>query len=80
MKFPPGLGETDSIVNLDEDIGRMVGGKGPVSPQKRYAEMLRMARGLTGGKTFLPKGVFRFQNHEQSNTWEMEQILKRAKR
>jgi hypothetical protein len=25
MKFPPGLGDADSIVNLDEDIGRTVG-------------------------------------------------------
>jgi hypothetical protein len=79
MKFPPGLGDTDSIVNLDEVIGRTVGDMKPVPPQKRYASLLRMGRGLTGGRTSLPRGVFRFETHEQSNSWEMQQILKRAK-
>ena len=80
MKFPPGLGDTDSIVNLDEDIGKMVGGTKPVPPQKRYALLLRMGRGLTGGKTSLPRGVFRFETHEQANSWEMQQIIKQARR
>lgn len=80
MKFPPGLGDTDSIVNLDEDIGKRVGAMKPVPPQKRYAALLRLGRGLTGGKTSLPKGVFRFETHDQSNAWEIQQILKRAQR
>ena len=79
MKLPPGLGDTDSIVNLDEYIGLPVGNSKPVSPQKRYAALLRIGRGLTGGRTSLPKGVFRFETHEQSNAWETQQILKRAK-
>ena len=80
MKFPPGLGDTDSIVNLGEDVGKMVGSTKLVPPQTRYAALLRMARGLTGGRTSLPKGVFRFENHEEANAWENQQILKRAKR
>lgn len=80
MKFPPGLGDTDSIVNLDEHIGKRIGNQTPVPPQKRYAALLRMARGLTGGKTSLPRGVFRFETHEQANAWENQQILKRTKR
>lgn len=78
MKLPPGLGDTDSIVNLEEDFGKFAGDMKPVPPQKRYAALLRMARVLTGGRTALPKGVFRFETHEQSNAWETQQILKRA--
>lgn len=77
MKFPLGLGDTDSIVNLDEDIGLTVGDSKPVSPQKRYAALLRISRGMTGGRTSLPKGVFRFKTHEQSDAWETQQILAR---
>jgi hypothetical protein len=80
MKYPSGLGDTDSIVNLDETIGRTVGDVKPVPPQQRYAALLRLGRGLTGGRTSLPKGVFRFETHKQSNAWETQQILKRANR
>ncbi len=79
-KFPPGLGETDSIVNLEEDIGKIAGKMKPVPPQKRYAQLLRQGRSFWNGKTPFPKGVYRFKTHTQANTWEMEQILKRAKR
>jgi len=64
-------------VNLNEDIGLIVGNSKPVSSQKRYAALLRISRGLTGGGTSLPKGVFRFETHEQSDAWETQHILAR---
>jgi hypothetical protein len=80
MKFPPGLGETDSIVNLEENIGKVVGKMKPVPPQERYAQLLHLGRRTFGDRTPLPKGVYRFQTHQLANEWEMRQIMKRTKR
>lgn len=79
MNFPPGIGQTDSIVNLEENIGKWVGRKSYGPPQEAYAHLLRTGRAITGGKVPLPKGVFFFKSFEEANTWEMNHILKKAR-
>jgi hypothetical protein len=80
MNFPPGLGITDSIVNLEETFGKVVGRHKPMPPQERYAQLLRLGRGITTGRTGLPKGVHRFRKHEEANQWTLNQILLRIAR
>ncbi len=78
LPFPAGLGETDSIVNLDEDIGKWTGRRTVGPPQEVYARLLRQGRSLSGGKTPFPRGVFRFKSHEQADAWNQTHILKAA--
>lgn len=80
MKFPSGVGNTDSVVNLEEDIGKFVGTARPVPPQERYAQLLQLRRSLVGNMTHLPQGVYRFKTHEEADEWEMKQMVKRASR
>ena len=74
MKLPPGLGETDSIVNPDGSAG------GPKNPPaiECYESFLRRALGIPPNKSCLPKGVYRFKTHEESDAWEMRQIMRHA--
>jgi len=79
MNFPPGIGETDSIVNLDEKIGKWVGRKSFGPPQEAYAHLLRTTRAITGGKTPFPRGGgYRFKTFEEANAWETKHILNHA--
>jgi hypothetical protein len=78
MVIPDGIGETDSIVNLQEHIGKTVGRVKPVTPQRRYEQLLRLKQSVAGPLTPFPKGVYRFKSFEEANAWEMKHIMIRA--
>ena len=61
--------------DLHEPIGKWVGrGSGP--PEEEHARLLRLGRRLTGGVTPFPRGVFRFETHEQADEWSRNHILR----
>ena len=69
-----------SVINLDEPVGKWVGRRHGGPPQDAYARLLRLGRPLSGGRTPFPRGVVRFESHEQANAWIQHHILKAAKR
>lgn len=73
-------GDNRSVINLDEPIGKWVGRRGGGSPEDEYANLLRLGRRLTGGLTPFPRGVFRFESHEQADEWSRNHILRAAKK
>jgi hypothetical protein len=78
MAIPDGIGETDSIVNLQEQFGKVVGRLRPVTPQRRYEQLLRLKQSVAGSLTPFPRGVYRFKSFEEANAWETKHIMRRA--
>ena len=72
--------DEQSVVNLDEPVGKWVGRRHAGPPQEAYARLLRLGRPLSGGRTPFPRGVVRFESHEQANAWSQYYILKAAKK
>jgi len=68
-----------SVINLDEPVGKWVGRKHGRPPQEEYARLLRLGRPISGGRTPFPRGVVRFESHEQANAWIQYHILKGTK-
>lgn len=68
-----------SIVNLQENIGKVVGTRYPreESPMAAYQRLLDNSRRMRKALPF-PKGVFRFKTHEEANEWKWNLIVKSA--
>lgn len=81
MNFPPGTGDTDSIVNLEEDIGKWVGRRRAPDPLRVRAGEKEDARRWSrlGGGTGIPKGVYRFRTHDEADAWLWKMITRRKK-
>ena len=61
------------IVNLEETPGKVVGRR--LSPD--YSRLVSNAKSLMPRLPF-PKGAFRFQSHEEADTWMEKHILQGA--
>lgn len=73
--------QTPRIINLEETIGKTVGRRRP--PVDALAAGFAMQATLNGflkssGHRLAPRGVFRFQSHEEADAWMMK-MMKPAK-
>ena len=64
------------VVNVEETIGKVVGRRVPPNPTK----VQEIGGQIYRSRQFrvCPKGVYRFQTHEEANQWMMKQAVQRA--
>jgi hypothetical protein len=75
------IGETDFVVNLEESIGKQVGRRrapDPLRIQPGEKEAARAWTRLSGGSG-IRKGLYRFETHEQADTWLWKMLSRRKK-
>lgn len=66
------------VINLEENIGKTVGRR--VAPADSFTYgMALQATGVRLIKAFghrgVPKGVYRFQSHEEADAWMMKHLI-----
>lgn len=64
------------VVNVEETIGKTVGRRIPPNPSK----VQEIGQQIYRSRRFrvCPKGVYRFQSHEEANKWLMKIAVQRA--
>jgi hypothetical protein len=72
--------QTHPVINVEETIGKTVGKRKPGSAAERSRRIQETARDiyLTRGFSVYPKGVYRFNSHEEADEWMMKMAIRRA--
>ncbi len=70
------------IINLEENIGKTVGRR--TAPKDAFAYGMALQQtALDLQKSFgfrgLPRGVFRFNSHEEADRWMMKHLIRRTR-
>jgi hypothetical protein len=67
-----------TVVNLDEKIGKWVGRTSvEEDPFILHTRLLRTV-GLLAPRIPYPRGVFRFQTHQEADEWQWNHMIKAA--
>ena len=81
VQSQPASRRIHSIVNLDEKIGRWVGRRhapDPLALRPGKVEDARAWHRAMGGSG-IPKGLYRFNTHEEADQWLWKMITRRKK-
>ncbi len=70
------------VINVEEEIGRIVGRKNVSSPAAVCARIQETGREIyrTQGFRVCPKGVFKFRSFEEADEWMNREMIRRAMR
>ncbi len=74
-----GKTEMDPIINLQDSATKVVGKRKPPHDSFRAGMALQdtvVALGQSQGKGLVPKGVFRFNSHEEADRWMWEMLAR----
>ena len=70
----------EPIINIDDPAGKTVGRRKPAAPLRIGAgekeSSAQWRRHFGGG---LPKGVYRFNSHEEADEWTWQMMMRRKK-
>ena len=68
-------------VNLGDPAGKTVGRRGPGNPLSLQGQTKADKRAWRDAlpTPFVPKGVFRFQSHEEADAWMLKMITRTPK-
>jgi hypothetical protein len=72
--------QTHSVINVDEFIGKTVGRRKPPAPftsKMLNRKAMIHAREVFGGIR-IPRGVHRFESHEEADLWLIKKIAQAA--
>jgi hypothetical protein len=71
---------THPVINVEEKIGKTVGRR-KLTDAFRYAMGLQKTVGelrKSLGVPGIPRGVYRFNSHEEADQWLMKQMMRRS--
>jgi hypothetical protein len=68
-----------AVINIEDPVGKTVGRRAPRDPLTLIGQTKGDKRAWQRAfpTPFLPKGVFRFQTHEEADAWMLKMITRR---